>query len=1105
MPAQGARLKGIRVLVVHRAERADTLVVALAELMAVPPPDPFTPEVVVVPARGVERWLTQSLSTRLGRSRQGDGIAANIAFPSPAELVSAVSASATGTSAAEDPWSPGRLVWAVLNTVDAVVGQPWCASLTVHLDSTVQVHRIGRRYATASTLTTLFTAYGAERPAMVREWADGMDTDGAGVELPEDIRWQPQLWRRVRDAVGGPSPAETLPAVTRFVGDRPQELDLPGRVSVFGPTRLTTQQLAVLAALSEHRDVHLWLHHPSPAMWDDLGALEAASRRADDVGVSIAGNNPLLASLGRDVRELQQRLPAARVDVHHPADPDPLTVLSRLQDDIRRNRTDSAARLSADGSVAAHICHGPARQVEALRETLLTVFTDMPDLEARDVVVMCPDVELFAPLIQAAFGQPATGAAGGHPGHGLRVRLADRGLTGTNPLLELCSRLLGMAGGRVTATELLDVAALNPVARRFGFTVDELAQLRRWAGEANLHWGLSQADRDAYAVPAPGGIATGTAQAAMSRLLLGVAADAQPLDLLGGVLPLADVDSSDIDLAGRFAEFTAGLESSLSGLTGTHAAATWTDHLINSMDSLAAVGRRDAWKHEQAVAELTAATEHAPAAQLRLADVRVLLAGRLAPRPTRANFRTGELTVSSLVPMRSVPHRVVVLLGLDDDSFPRATHPDGDDVLARDPRIGERDPRHEDRQLLLDALMSATDRLLVFYSGADRSTGAPRPPASPVADVLDAVAAVTELEAVSTRHPLQTFDAANFAGTPPISFDADAFAGAVAAARPPAPAAPFLPGPLAPPAGDAGVLELDELTSLIVHPQRAFLRERLGVVLAEESDDVDDALPVEMNGLSRWQVGERMLRERLEGAGASQVGFAELARGSLPLGPLGMAAGREIRLVVDRIVAATQALHSAQADAVDVDVELGGRRLAGTVAGVRGQNLVATTFSTLRARHRLGAWVRLLALAAARPDVRWQAVTTGWGGTRARPGPWRSTLTAPDDPGAVLRQLAALWDDGMLAPLPMSASAACAYAERRNARSSAEMARVAAQQSWDGEFDGAASAPNAYLYGSGASFDVLWDEPSPAGGSRFAVLAFEVWAPLLACETWGPV
>src|SRR5690606_30145499 len=241
-------------------------------------------------------------------------------------------------------------------------------------------------------------------------------------------------------------------------------------------------------------------------------------------------------------------------------------------------------------------------------------------------------------------------------------------------------------------------------------------------------------------------------------------ADESGDDWLDLALPLADVDSNDVDLAGRFAEFVDRLAVCLRDLRGPRPAREWAHVLGRALDLLTDVPDHQAWLRTEARAESAAAAGGAGGAELdgvtpagageagpgagrgpdvplRLADVTVLFTERLAARPTRANFRTGELTVCTMVPMRSVPHRVVVLLGLDDDVFPRAGGVDGDDVLAREPLPGERDARGEDRQLLLDAVCAAGERLLIFHSGADPVTGSPRPPAIPVAELLDAVRA----------------------------------------------------------------------------------------------------------------------------------------------------------------------------------------------------------------------------------------------------------------------------------------------------------------------------------------------------------------------------
>ena len=1074
----------------HRAERTADLAAALADVLGTPLADPFQREVIAVPAKGVERWLTQRLSTALGTGGSADGVAAHIAFPSPTRVVDEAIAAAGGHEADDDPWAPQRVLWQLLDLIDSCVGDAWCSVLAAHLGHGQDSHRAGRRYAAAEHLRDLFRSYAAHRPQMLVDWAAARDTDGAGGPLDADQVWQAELWRRLRARIDAPSPAERLEDTCRTLRADPDCSDLPERFSLFGATRLTTEQRAILRALAEQRDVHLWLPHPSPALWQTLSSAARTTRRRED-RTALAVRHPLLASLSRDTRELQLLL-GELDDTHHPAQVGSGTLLRQVQAALRDD-VPPARTAVADGTLQVHACHGPPRQVEVLREALLHLFEQDPTLEPRDVLVMCPDIETYAPLVKAAFGQPGTG----HPGHRLRVRLADRSLKQTNPLLDTLSGLLGLADGRVTASQVLDLAATPPVRRQFRFSDDDLERMREWAARAGVRWALGPAQREAFAL---GGVPQNTWQTGLDRLLLGVAADETDLAWLGLALPLDDVDSSDIELAGRLAELLARLDGILHRLQGPQPVAQWVEVLSEALDVLTATSDDDAWQLAQARRQLSESAEHGQEALLRLADLRVLLAGRLAGRPTRANFRTGELTVCTMVPMRSVPHRVIALLGLDDGVFPRGGSVDGDDVLQRDPCLGERDVRSEDRQLLLDALMSAGDHLLLLYTGADPVTGATRPPSVPLGELLDVVRQTVGedgLETVLRRHPLQPFDGKNFTSPEPFSHDQGAYAGARAALQPRLPDPGFLPQRL--PAGGTQV-SLRDLVAFAVHPLKALLARRMGLHVPDRQESVDDALAADLDALQKWDVGDRMIAARLAGVDVSAFQQAEWRRGTLPPGPLGSRLLHELEQAVEPIVQAALPVHSGVARAVDVVLDLDGHTLTGTVNDLHGSVLASTSYSKLAPKHRLTAWVNLLALAAC-SDVPVTAVTTGRGPYRPV---WRSTLTAPADPRGVLRDLLALYDDGMREPLPIVTGASAKYAERRRAGDGPEQALESATKEWESMFGDSKDRHVAYVLGSPPQLSRLTQEPADGEEpTRFGALAVRLWSPLLEHEQVG--
>jgi exodeoxyribonuclease V gamma subunit len=1148
-------------LQIHRAERADRLATELGEVLRTPLADPFAVEIVAVPTQGVERWLAQRLSHQLGTAPDADdGVCAGIEFVSPRRLTATALASVASMDPDADPWQPHRAVWPLLTVIDNARGQDWAALLWSYLGdrpaqpirlegagltqrpATVELNqdqvRGGRRWSTARRLAELFAVYASTRPVMIQSWLAGHDVDGSGRALPKDRGWQAELWRRLRAELGTPSPAELLVTSCDRLAADPSSVELPSRVSVFGATRLSPEHRAVLSALAAHRDVHLWLPHPSPGLWQRVserlpepssshvpgasaGQLSPGPRAADPT--AEVGSHPLLAYLGRDSRELQLTLAAAPVvgrDVHYPAAEPNIqrsTLLALLQDDLAHDRPYRAPAerpllAPDDRSVSIHSCHGPDRQVEVLRELLLGLLADDPTLEPRDIVVMCPDIETFAPLISASFGLESEDTSVEHPGHRLRVRLADRSLRQINPLLSALSRVLALVDSRMEASALLDLCAFPPVACQFGFTEDDLERLQDLVSRSGVRWGLDVEHRANFEM---GQFAQNTWAAGLDRLLLGVTMDETGQHFIGTALPLDDVDSSDVDLVGRMAELLDRVGHLISELDHRRPLVEWVATCRQTIESLTAVSPKDSWQVTHAyaqLAELAEVSSQDGQVELSLTEVRALLAETFRGRASRANFRTGTLTMCTLMPMRCIPHRVVCLLGVDDGVFPRPNTIDGDDILATDPWIGDRDPRSEDRQLLLDAIMAAQEHLVVIYSGADARTRAPKPPAVPIGALLDTLdqtarsADGDEVRAKITRsHPLQPFDRANFeppaspSGHPDVfSFDRSSLRGAKAAATPRVDVqAIFDTSQLTTPTLGS-VVALADLVRFYSHPIKALLRVRAGLYLGGGDEAVTEQIPVTLGGLDAWAVGDRLLKLRLQGLELGQLTAAEWRRGTLPPQSFG---GRALAPVVDnvqQIAGVASPFLTGERRSRDVLVQIGDATVSGTLSSIYDNRLVAVNYSWLAAKHRLGAWLELLALTASSPEIAWQTVTIG----RSR----RSVLGPVNGDWAarVLADLVDLYRSGLTQPLPLGPKTAHEYARIRFEGKSIAVLKEKLERVWGEERD---LAYERFL-GVGATVDdLLRQESVPAEErgslaepSRFGTLARRVWHPLLASE-----
>ncbi len=1056
-------------LYLHRSERADGLLVPLADILAEPLDDPFAAEFICVPTRGIERWISQGLACHLGTSSgNSDGISANIQFPPPGALVAEIVSRASGRDPKTDPWFNGRSLWALLDAIDANMAADWMALVADQINVSEQ-RGVRNRVSTARYIADLFTRYSELRPEMVQSWARGGAGSSGAEVLPERLAWQPRLWREMRERLGTPSPPEMAAQVCAKIAGGEAELELPERISAFGLTRISASQLKILRAVSVKRDVHLFLLHPSPQMWDAVNILPTLHHgipaRSNDQS-RVAALNPLLASWARDTREMQVVLTsgdrqvasqqvASQQDIHHPI-PEPSnekpTLLQRLQADVYANTSPPSSPDAnhhddrpewdpdTDNSVQVHACHGPGRQVEVLRDVILDLLDSDPTLEPRDVIVMCPDVDTFAPLIHATFGATPQ----------LRVRLADRALNQSNPLLAAVVELLAVIDSQASASQVTSLMGAAPVRERFGFADDDLARIHDWVANSGIRWGLDEAHRDIWHVP---GVEANTWRAGLDRILLGVAMADQDLRMVGSVRPLDDVNSNDITLIGYLTEFVTRLATSIESLREPMTLNHGLMCLITSVDALMLAKGRDAWQREelQRIIDELAPEDGEGVGEMRMsfAELRDLLTDQMIGRPTRANFRTGHITVATLMPMRSVPHRVVCLLGLDDGTFPRTSRRSGDDLTQEQPRVGDHDGRGEDRQLLLDALLAATDTLVATYSGRDERSNAVKQPAVPLAELLTVIGQtvkVTGERGVVTEHPLQSFDVRNFikgslVARRSFSYDGAAFKGALASTEPKQPAPPFLDGPIAAQLGSD--IDLDALVAFVEHPVKAFVSQQLGINLADYDKPLVDKLDISMDGLKEWGAGQHLVEALTSSGTAPVLGeeglkwyLAEIASGQYPPGDIVVAKMRGLYKPAAVVATATR-LTRGKHPGVSMPVRTqlpDDRWVIGSVAGVYDNQLIETTFSRLekkspkglaRAKVRISTWVRLLAVAASYPDQQFSARIIGRdvSGQNAL----MFDLCPPGDPGQELAQIVDLYERNSVMPLPLFADTSHAY------------------------------------------------------------------------------
>lgn len=1021
---------------------ADRLVATLAE----PLEDPMTPEWIAVPTAGMQRWLALRLARSLGASPEhsGDGVTANITFAFPGALRHNI----LSTGAADpkpDPWHVDHLVWAVLDVLRRSVGDDRLRLPTTLPDGTTWFGR-------ARHIADLFDRYATRRPDLLAQWQLGHDVDATGRPLSDDHQWQPHLWRLVRARIGLPGPAERLPDLLQRLRNDPEvdNLHLPPRLAVFAMTALPggSPFLAMVDALAVQRDVNLFFLDPSSAASSKLRAVtprdaQTNSHRPAVGDVTDPVTHPLLRSWGRPSSERTVLLTAAEaigvprpcpLDRHRPATTAERTptLLEQIQHDLRSDHAPAGILEPRydDQSITVHSCHGPSRQVEVLRDAILHLLVDDPSLCEEDIVVVCPHISRFAPLIEAGFGPPTeqSGVPPSTTTPRLRYHITDRSLRQAYPALSAFANLLDLVSDRCTATAVLRFMSLAPVRRRFGFDDDDLIMIGDWVAEAGVRWGLNATHRAQWGLPTA--LTTNSWQAAVDRILMGVAVDDTTVALgPDGIAPL-HAEGAHVAVAGRLADFVTRLTAVTENLRHSRSPAQWSSVLGAVADQFLAVESSQQWQLRHLHTVLAAIGEDAvigkePATtELSLADIRRLLADQLQGTPPYPGYFAGGIAVCSPVPLRGIPFRVVCILGLDDSPSGSGHDPvDGDDLAGQAPLLGDQDIRSESREALLFAVLTARDHLVITRTGHDVRTNRPVPPAVAFAELRDTIAATLTPAArlerwpqIETVHPRQAFDERCFrpgilGRSGPWSFDVAAQAGARAraerisaqrrivparAADPPSVAtSPHGPSPAAAatPAGNGAeplhqarpdpVIALRDLQSFLVHPVRAYLRNRLGLHLVEHDQLPNDDLPIVPDKLQIWSAGTRLIEARMAGYTNAQWEQHELALGTLPPGGFGTNLAREVTAAVDAVTARSfeAGIEPNRHDRFAVDVAVpNGARIVGVLDGrcrppAPGPGTV--TYSRLAPRHHLIAWLQLLVLVASDPACNWQSIVVG--------------------------------------------------------------------------------------------------------------------------------
>ena len=922
--------------VIHSNE-LETLRDLLVSWMKENPLSPLESEDILVQSNGIAQWLKMALAET---GDKGMGIAAGLRVELPNQFIWRLYRAVLGNEVPVSlPYDKPNLRWRLLRMLPTLGSNSDFEPITRYL---ADDHDGRKTWHLAERLADLFDQYQVYRADWLNAWSNNNDVlphtekQPGGRVVPTDQLWQPALWRALRDdmeQIAAPSQFSSRADVHNKAwqgiekGQFAQPEKLPSRVIVFGISSLPEQTLQLLAALGQHRQVLLAVLNPCQHFWGDITtlkdqvrqqrhALKPAWANPDMQDKLYLNSPPLLASWGKQGRdyidllaqfdepELYREWFGGRIDlfsdsVASEAVAD-LSILAQIQQDILSlNPVPAEKRVlgTTDQSVSFHRCHSRQREVEVLQDRLLQDFRDNPELRARDVIVMTPDISQYSPHVDAVFG-----GIDRDDSRYLSYSLADQQGRGQEPLLIALEYLLTVDQQQITLSEVLDILEVPAVQQRFQLEPAAVPQLRQWLSEAGVRWGIDTTHREKLGITSMDDAFSWAF--GVERILLGYAMGEEVE--WQNRLAYAEVAGLGAEQLGPVLSFIHLLREWFESIhqQPTRTLSDWLAALQGEEGLLSRCfdfsGDQESRIYTRLMTGLERLEAGALAGQfdgdLPLSILREAWLAEAEESGLSQRFMAGSVTFSTLLPMRAIPFKRIYVLGMNDGEYPRSRRPDDFDLMAGDYRPGDRSRRDDDRYLFLEALLSAREAVYYSWVGFNIQDNTERPPSVLIAQLMDLLEqgwqCPTGESPVAARlhdYPLQPFSSYYFgpAGLPTFGREWES----------------LFQGLTEKPIYDSEntqVLEPEtnqtELITLLKQPVDFYVQQRFKTRFKRQQDQLADNEPFSLDGLDNYILQAEAL-EVLEREG--QVNFASLKNkwkksAVLPFGVFGERAAAKV-------------------------------------------------------------------------------------------------------------------------------------------------------------------------------------------------------------------
>jgi exodeoxyribonuclease V gamma subunit len=1050
------------------SNRLGVLAARLAEKLKSPLRSPLATEIIIVQSKGMEKWLSLELAQSLG-------ICANCRFPFPHNFIEEVFGAFIPQYKPDLFYEEDVLAWKIMEILPSVQGKKDFTAVRNYLGEKpdqLKLYQLSRRIA------NLYDQYLIFRPEMILAWEEG------GINKQE--KWQAQLWLEINANQSKMHKARLQQLFAEKVKNAPlSDSILPQRVTIFGISYLPVYYLRIFNELSRHIEVNFFYLNPSQEFWADIKSEREISRMMrqttpSDVNIEeelfhLDEGNALLASLGtagRDFFRLTASLSAQSEDLF--VEPEAENVLTAIQSDIYylRDRGKDGlpqTRIAEDDySIQIHSCHSPLREVESLHDTLLSLFEENNGLLPKDILVMTPSIEDYTPYIEAVFESrlPA-----------IPYTIADRGISSDSVIFKDFFALLNIGASRFTAADVLSLLENPAIGAKFGINSYDLNLIRHWVAQTNIRWGLDGAHRQEFGLPE---FDQNTWNAGLNRIKLGYALAGQNKKLFDGMLPYDEIEGEQTEIFGRFLDFFESLKRTKIILSSRRTPGDWAmvlKNMANDYFTAAEDYQQDIFVLNNTLLKIQNEQKYLRGNEgVELAVIKHYLEMNVDKNSGSAHFLAGSVTFCALLPMRSIPFKVIALIGMDNDAYPRPDRKTGFDLMESKKRNGDKSLRNDDRYLFLEAVLSARNNLIISYVGQDVQDNSAVPPSVLVSELTDyidqgfytdsgvsAAGSLTRLHHLHAFHPdyynsgdhkLFTYSQENYAaaainnntGNEP-RFCAEAVENSEIADK---------------------IITLSDLNNFYKKPVKYYLEKRLLLKLPEDKGADGDDEPFAIDNLQAYQIKQELIAQRNESA-AGNIFQIKRAQGSMPVGAAGDYYFQlEKKEADDFIKEYSSYFNDEKLAPLEIDVVIGGYRIAGEIDDIYCRYSLGCRPAGIKTSDYLKAWLNHLLLNHIKDkDYPRTAIVIGEDAA--------FQFKELENAEAILGDLIDLFVEGQTRPLKLFPKSSFSYAEALYKGGAHEEALQKASQAWFGDNFGRAGeadeAENIICFGRSIPFD----------------------------------